>query len=432
MLDYRVRTFLCMGNFSIVGRHVGTLLLYHKLNPSVTSRFPIMDYVISNYGMQHIPDQIFNYLSLQELNNCRLVSKQWQNYLLESRFFWIKHLETMQYVKIGLHSEFRKYQAGLFKCRMAFGVSFPFYDLPIKLMKLQSTEIIKIFAQNMRYYFESEKKSLEVLSPMQWSMFQDIKSGFSWDYIRTKIITQQISDFNAVDDSGWILLRRAIRDKLPQTVEVILQHAEELGIDTNALEHNGLTPLGFAVHHGTPEILDTFLNYTVNKGLELNTVNGFHGLTSLQYICSNGQYSKLEVMLKYASYGLNVNAEDGYGNTALHMACLNNCIDVVEVLLTCAQRIGLNVGAKNLDHQTAFSIACRCGLWDLIRMFSVMEAIDISANGNDVNDFSFAKLVPKIDYGTLAEYQAIHQSQIQARYNGSVNPRTVDELYFAK
>ena len=399
---------------------------------SVVWHNPIMDYLISNNGMLHIPDQIFGYLSMKELNQCRLVSKHWQNYFSNSRFFWIKHLDTMKWVRIGLHSEYRKYQEGLFKSRMAFAVSFPNYILPIELMKNRRIEFLRFFAQNMRQYFISEKKTLEVLSPMQWGILEDIKQGFHWDYISWKILTQQLSDYNAVDDSGWILLRRAIRDKLPQALEVILEHAEELGIDINAREHNGLTPLGFAVHHGTPEILNLFLKNTVTKGLDLNTVNGFHGLTPLQYVCSTGQYSKLFIMLQYVQYGLNVNAQDGYGNTPLHMAVVNNWIDVVEILLNHAQWIGLNISAMNSDYQTPFAIACICGLWDVIRMFEVFNAIDKSVYGNDYQYLDMAKFVPNIDHEKLAEYQTIHMSQIRARSNGSVNPRTVDELYFAK
>ena len=56
-------------------------------------------------GIQHIGEKIFNYLTTQDLLNCRLTSKSWKH-ILDNPIFWLKKLNTFgEYHTVEIHNK---------------------------------------------------------------------------------------------------------------------------------------------------------------------------------------------------------------------------------------------------------------------------------------------------------------------------------------
>ena len=125
------------------------------------------------------------------------------------------------------------------------------------------------------------------------------------------------------------------------TLDNLLNH----GLDLNARDKNGDTPLHRAAARGTPEIVQRL----VDRGANLSAVNN-RGQTPFLVSLAVNSEEKSKILLKHGS---NVQVADNNGTTALHFAVLQPSL--VKMII----KEGIDVNAANVDgctplHRAAF------------------------------------------------------------------------------
>ncbi|XP_036354504.1 26S proteasome non-ATPase regulatory subunit 10-like, partial [Octopus sinensis] len=80
-----------------------------------------------------------------------------------------------------------------------------------------------------------------------------------------------------------------------------------------------------------------------------------------QRLNGNETRGKTDVVAFLVSSGANVNKQNSFGNTPLHLAVENNYEDVVKVLLNSKENNNLQVNLQNRDGWTALHVASGYG-----------------------------------------------------------------------
>lgn len=110
----------------------------------------------------------------------------------------------------------------------------------------------------------------------------------------------------------------------------------------NKQDHKGNTALHLATAQENLDLVGLLLERDANVG-----VQNSDGITALNVACSIAvkDSCKVESLLGvWINHGVDVNAQDSFGNTLLHTASINNNQEVVEFLL----RSGAKVGVKTI------------------------------------------------------------------------------------
>ncbi len=141
---------------------------------------------------------------------------------------------------------------------------------------------------------------------------------------------------NAKTSSQWIPLHYAALNGPVECIALLL----EQGADIHAKADDGETPIVVASRSGRS---DTF-NYLLGKGGKLDgTMEGF---TSLHLAATVGQVDVVKTIL---AKGIDIDARDEYGNTALQSAAYNMNKEMVQFLL----ESGADPNAKDNSGRTA-------------------------------------------------------------------------------
>ncbi|APR98867.2 ankyrin repeat domain-containing protein [Wolbachia endosymbiont of Folsomia candida] len=125
----------------------------------------------------------------------------------------------------------------------------------------------------------------------------------------------------------------------------IVEALIEKGIDINATDKDGLTPLHEVVGNGHVEVM----NILIKKGANVNAV-GKDGHTLLHVAAYVDNKEIVEFLIKK---GLNINLANKYGHSPLHIAADRNNKKVVEVLI----KNGANVNAVSENGFTPLHFA---------------------------------------------------------------------------
>jgi len=177
-------------------------------------------------------------------------------------------------------------------------------------------------------------------------------------------------DVNAKDDIGDTALIRAVKDEDFYKVWELLEHPR---IDVNAKNYNGDTAL-LLFEDTTEEIVRLLLKH---PGIDVNAKNNQGNTALINAVMEEDEYIEIDhetalsiSLLSFIGYidtremermtkillehpGIDVNAEDGNGWTALQMASRNGNIEIVRIIL----KKGADVNAKNANDDTAIDIA---------------------------------------------------------------------------
>jgi len=130
----------------------------------------------------------------------------------------------------------------------------------------------------------------------------------------------------------------------------------------NATDSAGMTPLHHACALGAVEMVTSLLAQGADINLRSNDGrNALHHTVNIQALCFNPQPQAGEVTIcpltvpqLLASAGIDVNATDAAGETALHIAARNGLVGVIATLLQC----GANPDCRNQAGETPLHL---CG-----------------------------------------------------------------------
>ena len=112
------------------------------------------------------------------------------------------------------------------------------------------------------------------------------------------------------------------------------------------------------INRGEYQILQTFIQNFINKGVDINSKDE-NGIPLIVALTSGNRWLKDDRLLPFFNFltikGLNLNATDPSGNTALHIAVENNSYDVAHFLIN----TGANIDIKNKYDETPLDIAIK-------------------------------------------------------------------------
>ncbi|MDR0288956.1 MAG: ankyrin repeat domain-containing protein [Rickettsiales bacterium] len=118
---------------------------------------------------------------------------------------------------------------------------------------------------------------------------------------------------------------------------------------------------------------DSVMQALIKAGADVNTEDNY-GITPLHLAAQNGHKNAIGTLLK--AKRINVNAKDQYGKTPLHLATAKNHNDAIEALLK-AKRIDVN--AKDQYEKTPLHLAAKYDKKDAIEALLKAKGIDVNA-----------------------------------------------------
>jgi len=143
------------------------------------------------------------------------------------------------------------------------------------------------------------------------------------------------------------------------------------GIDINTLDKHGLTPLDIAVENNAYESVQTLLNHRAN----IHRVSD-NEETLLHTACYG---SDVDIVKLLIGRGLKINVKDKEGNTPLHYACEDDDnLETVKFLL----QMHAEINTQNNNHETALHIAIIYNCPEIVA-YLISRDIDITLKNTD-------------------------------------------------
>ena len=127
------------------------------------------------------------------------------------------------------------------------------------------------------------------------------------------------------NEKGETALHRAARRGITQEVESLLKD----GADGTARNKENDTPIHIACRGGHRQIVKLLLKHIGPQNIGIRGRNE----DSLLHAASEGGNDDVVVYLLKQGVNVLVEMKDKFGNTAIHHACRNNCLQVVKTLL---------------------------------------------------------------------------------------------------
>ena len=331
-------------------------------------RFDIPGYLMSNPGLKHIGEQIFGYLDLKTVAKCRLVSKQWSQFL--EKLWIIKGIWTMSSnCKIEENTRralkiFEK-QATVWELKKIRQILKEFsrlnnlYETKLSMIHLAvkhgCVKFMRIvLQQGIDYYFPNGQGDTLLhiaLENQELPMLKLLLKSYSGSENHPDII-------DSPDSQHWPILHHAIvKEMLNPTENLELAMHLNLGVCSGpyGAQYFG-TPLMIACQKGHVEIVRLLLELSKVRHIELNAAD-INGNTALHYACSTPRNEKVvQVLLDNAinEKEIFVMAVNKEGQTILHAAYKSYSKNqaTIKLLLEKAEDIGLDLEHKDIYGRT--------------------------------------------------------------------------------
>jgi ankyrin repeat protein len=131
-----------------------------------------------------------------------------------------------------------------------------------------------------------------------------------------ELLISKTNDINAKNKLGYSALTLAVRSNTPETVELIINKGADAGVIDK--KGNNLAYHAVDSYDGNPEVFNQKMKYLLESGVDVKRKqeNG----NSLVHAAVNKD--DLDVLRSVLSYGLDINAVNDHGETALHQAAL--------------------------------------------------------------------------------------------------------------
>ena len=345
-----------------------------------------VDIFLQNQGLHHIAIHFMSLLDFESLLTCQAVSKQWNQFINTNKKLWNQQLKSLQFEVMKNHFEL-SFENESLTCsiqnqKIELLEKFPNYIVIIKSMERKCIEEIEIFLKHIKKYLRIDWNQMtkhleneafysprspwcpmiyagfignenflnivlesffETLHPKEFPtiLFQVSESG---NTLWAKLILLHTKKSGIalepeLDHDGVNALHKASQNGHFEIVKLLLECGQEpTGIDINAVDQFGWTPLHFACQqdfHQDKDIsnfLETIKVLCQHPFIELNVVD-MDGATPFLMAASNKNSKVMKTLLAYGGPRLNVNVTDNEGRNALHLAANWDNVDTLEVLL---------------------------------------------------------------------------------------------------
>lgn len=165
--------------------------------------------------------------------------------------------------------------------------------------------------------------------------------------------------FRESDDKVMQLLHACGHNHAERVTQLI-----EAGVDVNARDGDGETPLMWAAEEGARRSVETL----IRLGADVNAQSGSGG-TALRWAAQYGHVTVVRILLKA---GADPELRNIWGQTPLITAALLGQLAVVRALV----RAGARTDARDIDGMSALDCAKREGLADVVAYLSERELFD--------------------------------------------------------
>lgn len=171
-------------------------------------------------------------------------------------------------------------------------------------------------------------------------------------------------------------LASALQANDAEIVKLFLQYYRQEGLDINAPDEQGNTPLHVACLYSRSEVLELLLAY---EGIHV-TMENEDGNTPLHYFCRSFPSPTCQALLRVLlSLGADPNKPNQSGETPLHKAILNNSVRVL--LIECLLDNGADVNSVSKLGESALHYAVRLGRKDVVsRLLCAGADTELRAN----------------------------------------------------
>ena len=373
-----------------------------------------MEGLMKNSGLSLIAEEIFLNLNIQDLVNCRLVSSFWLEFIDGHKSLVLKKLKWSM-----INRRSRDGKTVVEK--------FPEYQMVLDhFAKREDWDSTQKFFEFMK------NRGKSVLAPFHMACWTGDK------FLIQKLLKccpNGSDSFNAPDRHGFTPFHRIVINGDEELLAMFLDHAEDKGIDVNALDKKRnsclhlacvqtMTVLQRNIVPNRAKILSMLLEHPMTKRLNVNARNLYDDKTPLQLACADGNLDVVKVLLSQSvqtDSNVNeafllactkgrtlvvrellkvnnsvLNVSDGEGNVGLHWACRNGRQNVVKLLLEETQ---MDVNITNHLGETPFHIACKYGKLDVVNMIIEIAGNKIDINATNVQGYNALHL--SCQYGSV-------------------------------
>ncbi|XP_055349555.1 E3 ubiquitin-protein ligase MIB1-like isoform X2 [Paramacrobiotus metropolitanus] len=206
------------------------------------------------------------------------------------------------------------------------------------------------------------------------------------------------ADLNARNKRKQTPLHIAVNKGHVAVARALLQ----FGCHASLQDSEGDTPLHDAVSKKRDDILALLLDHNADVGLCNN--NGFN---VLHHAALRGNLSAMRILLGKLSRGWLVDEQKDDGYTALHLAALNNHLEVAELLV---KQGHANMNLQNVNKQTALHLAVERQHTQVVRML-VREGGDVNLADKD-GDTALHEALRSHTLSQIRQLQDMQDSQV--------------------
>ena len=139
--------------------------------------------------------------------------------------------------------------------------------------------------------------------------------------------------------------------------------------DLNTKDHFGRTPwIALTCGRGKTETASLFIQSSKDFGIELNAQD-IYGNTAWHYACRDGttEIAKLIIQLS-KDFGIDLNVKDNIGSSGLHLACFYGRTETVQTIMESSKDFDINLNVKNNMGRTPFHEACFRGKTETVQI----------------------------------------------------------------
>ena len=329
--------------------------------------------LVAKSGLSHIALHIFSFLrfdsnhdltfSMDDINNCRLVCKAWQEVIDTSLLYWHRRLsfQTMKKWRTvhrweGFDSAFdsaRYRRHRVWKDVRDFALLFEQYLDEVEWDDISEFDPLYYYCQQgnveavalfLKFYMDLDCKAETEMTPLM--------AACSLGYTEIVKLFLDINmeeydiNYNMKDAENYTALLYASRKGHTDIVKLIFEKSEERQIDLNAVCDKNINVFGWAIWSHNDDLLDFLINNHYKYSIATDgLVHGFNirGGSLFTLACRLKNLKAVSYFLENSKeLGIDLNQKDQRGRSGLYVACMHGCIEIVKLLAENAASKGIN------------------------------------------------------------------------------------------